>query len=329
MSVTPNSPLVEVLYQSSDSYTFLIGTSMYSLLKNNINSRIIIHLISDDIAQSNLDKFFNMVDKFDNAKFYIHDGAEYRANIVRIGVPPYHGSYTSYLKLIGLDKIQFESKMILYLDGDTLVDGEIDELFFNELYVGYINLPRAFVTPKDIERYGFDYKTYGNAGVMLFDVDCYRKYGGFRKISSMFSQPKYNSVTDQGAINLQFHDQIRYLDQRYLQFYWMYAFDSYKLLRAWKYPKEFAREWDNEIESSKKSPKIYDCSAGSSLGSPFYCLEHNLHPFAKKWHYYFCETPFSSVPLKPIKRNFEYHLSKLLSKSILTEMICVRTRLGQ
>ncbi len=120
-------------------------------------------------------------------------GALYRTEL--IDSPNTVTAYTPYSMIrLFLDRIENIPKKVLYLDADTVAEGDIGELFDTELDGAEF----AAV----LDHYGkiFMGYHYVNSGVMLLDLDMIRKTGLFRRCIAALNRRRM-FLPDQTALN--------------------------------------------------------------------------------------------------------------------------------
>ena len=124
-------PKLTILYQSDDNYAAFMGVSICSLLENNKSAEeISIYIIDDSISKNNKELLLEMVQAYSRELFFI--SGEVVLNDKEItDIFAYTGmrkNTHSYLKLF-LDKIMPDcSGRVIYIDCDTAVTGNIQEL---------------------------------------------------------------------------------------------------------------------------------------------------------------------------------------------------------
>ncbi len=125
-----------------------------------------------------------------------------------------HSAYDDYV----LSKMTFvrlwiaeylpESR-IIWLDVDTIIDGPLDELW--NLDMGNKVVAGAFDACPDFSGIG---GLYINAGVLVIDLDKWRKYGFTKKVQDLLKEKVFR-LADQDAINVACKGYIKYLDLKW------------------------------------------------------------------------------------------------------------------
>lgn len=126
------SKAVDICYYSSDFYAPYTGISMYSLCKNNPNLNFNLHCIDTGISEENKEKMFKVANEFGKTLVF-HDYSvleDYIKNDLKL--PICGGSYATYIKVFP-EKIFPDAESILFMDGDTIINGSIEELLSVDL----------------------------------------------------------------------------------------------------------------------------------------------------------------------------------------------------
>lgn len=121
-------PMIDICYYSSDFYAPYTGISMYSLLKNNSGLDFRLNCIDSGISEENKVKMRELAGKF-GKEIVFHDYTALESYIRdELKLPICSGSYATYIKVFP-DKFFGDSEMVLFIDGDTIIDGSLEELF--------------------------------------------------------------------------------------------------------------------------------------------------------------------------------------------------------
>ena len=125
--------VLNVLYQSNDNYADLTGVSMTSLFINNKHlDEINVYILNDNISKINLKKMQVLANQYQR-KLIIVGTDHIMKKLKQLNVEPYKNTYTTYFKLFGVGEIHNNTDRILQLDGDTIINGPLDELLKMDL----------------------------------------------------------------------------------------------------------------------------------------------------------------------------------------------------
>lgn len=179
---------------------------------------------------------------------------------------------------------------ILYLDGDTIVRGSLQELWDTELgdnYVGGVIEPTT--SRKRREQLGIGSYIYINSGVLLVDLSKWRADRAEDKILSFIMTHKETIVAgDQDALNGALWDRILPLSPKY-NYCNTFYFYPYKTIARLVKPAEYYSEKRYQEEVSE--PVIIHF-----LGEERPWREGNTHRFSSEYEYYLSLTPYAGTP---------------------------------
>lgn len=126
MNIMAKEP-VDICYYSSDFYAPYTGISMYSLCKNNPNLNFRLNCIDTGISEENKRRMRQVADKF-GKELIFHDFSRLEAFIRdELKLPLCSGSYATYIKVFP-DRIFKDADRLLFMDGDTIINGSIEPL---------------------------------------------------------------------------------------------------------------------------------------------------------------------------------------------------------
>ena len=176
------------LYDSDGRYSKFVGTSILSIFENT-NKDVTIHILHDNsLTEDNRDKFNYLVGHYDQQiKFYnveiiaADKISEWKSRIPAIEQSKF--SIASIYRLLILDILSNNIGKIIYLDADTLVNRNIDDLWTIELK----NQPLAAFPEFDcgltytVDKYLINNglvktENYFNSGVMLINLEYWRQH---------------------------------------------------------------------------------------------------------------------------------------------------------
>ena len=221
------------LYDSDGRYSKFVGTSILSIFENT-NKDITIHILHDNtLTNDNRDKFnylaghYNQQIKFYNVEIIAADKIlEYKSGIPALEKSPF--SIASIYRLLIFDILSDSINKIIYLDADTLVNRNINDLWSIELN----DYPLAAFPEFDcgltytVDKYLINAnliktENYFNSGVLLINLEYWRQHRdlineGYKFIQShpeciFFDQDLLNYCFSENYIKLSI-DFNRYVD---------------------------------------------------------------------------------------------------------------------
>lgn len=186
-----------------------MAVSITSLLENNVHSKIVVHILYSDLSEATKARLSAFENRYKNTKIIFHKIDDSRFE--KFGLTIEHITKETYFRYMIADVLP-DIDRVLYLDGDTIVNGDISELFDTDLTNYYC----AGVSDIYIESVGYK-KTLGldglyiNAGVIFFNLDEMRKTNIAEKLFKLTAENNFK-YQDQDAINIAFNGKMRELD---------------------------------------------------------------------------------------------------------------------
>lgn len=141
-------------------------------------------------------------------------------NIIFAECPMWKGSYVTYYKTVINQFLPAEVKRILFIDVDTLVAGDIRELFHMDMQgksVAAVPEKQVYTLASKHGGTGYsfaDCNSYFNAGVLLVDLEKWRLKNAEEK-SINFLKEYVVHCAEQDALNAVFRDDVYYLPYKW------------------------------------------------------------------------------------------------------------------
>lgn len=192
-----------------------IGTLLYSV-DENTSSFVDAYIIYDNLSEKSLKKLTALNDIFSTVKVQmvrVPDKQQEKINKISLennGLP-----VTSCYRFILADLLPGLDR-IIYLDIDTLVLGDLTELWRINLEGNFIGATKDALSYSDMnasQRFIFEKEMYFNSGVLLIDLNLFREC----KISNKLIDFAINTVSycrygDQDILNYYFSGTLKLLD---------------------------------------------------------------------------------------------------------------------
>ena len=274
-----------VCYATDDNYIMQVGVSLLSLLENNKEfSEINIFILDDNISAQNKKLLKKLCQLYKREIIFI-DVSEKLKKIADIGAKEwFNGSFSTYARIYIADLIPKEIKKILYLDGDTIIDKSISNLWKIDLKDYALAGVLEAGNTKLKKAIGLKIKdNYFNAGVLMIDLENYRKYELKNKIIKHLQtiRTQYPYV-DQDLININCQEYIKKISPIYN------STANYFIWNLKHFQKMFGFNKNNfyslkELDDAKNNPVIIHY-AGYLLGRPW--ESNNIHPFNQNFNHY-------------------------------------------
>ena len=200
---------IDCVFSTDDNYCQHLGVAIASVSQNNLNHAISAHIIHHGVSDGNFRRLEDHVRKLPNvtATFYEFDPSPYQH--FRLDG---HISLASYFRLFLTEILPKTVERVIYLDADTVILGDISELWALDLegaLIGaamdpYANNPATMEQvsgglPISNIRLGLpEDHVYFNAGILIIDLSAWRAAGLLAK---------FVAYVEQNHQILRFHDQ--------------------------------------------------------------------------------------------------------------------------
>ncbi len=266
--------VLNIIYQFNERYAPYAGVSMTSLLENNrAVKEINIYVLGEGLSQQSKGKFRKLGNLYQR-NIVLKDTKTVISQMKEWGIPPYRGSYAANLRLFLPFVLSEDFDRLLYLDADTIVDGELLELMECNLHGKVIGMVR--------DSFGGCYKlkiglnkndSYFNSGVVLYDYKAWKGKDFSQKIvNHILAGNTHYASPDQDLLNVVCRGEIHPLPLKYNMqpVHLAYSVETY--LKCYRDQSYYSKK---EIEESVKQPVIYHFFR--FLGE-FPWNKNNIHP---------------------------------------------------
>lgn len=167
--------VINVIYTSDENFAQLMGVSMYSMLDNFSSKKykIKVTILDGGIADESKKKLRSICEKFSSEIIFTKVSDDDFKDC-----PPNHPlrddvTITTFYRLIIPRLFKDEVEKVIYIDCDTLVLGNIEELYVTNIDSYYLGAVRDFVE-SSVLRLDYPYykymEKYFNAGMLLMNL---------------------------------------------------------------------------------------------------------------------------------------------------------------
>ncbi len=208
------------LYDRDGHYSKFVGVSIMSMFEHT-KEKITVHILTDDnLTEDNRKKFETLAEKFDRKIIFYNVGKQCKDKLddLQNKIPALKTSRMSVgamYRLLMVDVIPENIDKIIYLDADTLVNLDINELWQIDLQDKPFAAAPEISIDSDFQKNTI-YKPlilsgkvkaedYFNSGVLLMSLDCLRK-------------PEIQAIIFEGAVYYSEHPELNYFDQDILNY---------------------------------------------------------------------------------------------------------------
>jgi len=165
-----------IVYASDNSFVMQTGISLLSLLKNNKDLNICVYILANEISEENKANLRKICEQ--QAELYFIDVLDVlNEKVKNMGVAIYANSFAPYSRIFVAEILPRDVSKVLYLDGDTIVSGNLAELAqmdIRDYSCAMVKDIRSEKYKKKIELE--DIYEFYNSGVILINLDFWREH---------------------------------------------------------------------------------------------------------------------------------------------------------
>ena len=211
-----NKKIIPIFYASDVNYLPFLSVSLQSLKENRCKKYLYkIHILHDGININDQLSILEYNESNFNVEFI---DVNKKLNEIKNGLQlrDYYSGATYYRIFIANMFAEYDKA--IYLDSDTIILGDISELYKYNLknkYVGAIT--DAVVNGNDIfkkysrEVLGISPNKYFNAGILLMNLRKFREENFYEKFKNLLLEYKFRVAQDQDYLNVICKNQVVYL----------------------------------------------------------------------------------------------------------------------
>lgn len=306
--------ILEICMSSSDYYCTHFGICLTSIMENNKQHEINLHLLSNDISTKNLKRINELEEKYNNLHVYFYDINTYFAenDIVELFDENLKGKndfysllgISTYARIFLPDMLSENIEKLLYLDSDMIVLDDLSELYNTNIDDYYFGACIESNIPKYIYYGKSENHPFINAGTLLINLKKWRE-DNFKEscIEFIKEYPEKNFLNDQNIINIIAHDNIRFLDSKFNVNTRNYYVDYKKILKLHEFFGSVDKfDDEKKMNHTLKNPVIMHFLS-QIWGRPWIkkvnLFEHeSKNPFYEKYYFYKAMSPWKDEPLE-------------------------------
>lgn len=294
---------IKIAYVTDEAYVMPTCVSIVSLLENSADEHHYqIYVVANDISDKSEEELEKLSKENASITILNADTDKYRAlasNCINKGI---HVSYTAIYKF-DLPTILAGEDKVLYLDGDTIINKDISDLYAEDVSGGYLAAVDDMLNKKEVQgtylgnQIGLTGNHYFNSGVMLLNL---KKMREDNTVSSLveYRRSGINYFMDQDALNTVLAPGCKLLPCRYN--FMSTSINRYSLQKL----KEFCyKEYDT----------IEDCIADQSilhLTDKIKPWEYNIPWFTELFQKYYNKWDGSQSSLR-LSSSLKYYCDKI------------------
>ncbi len=211
-----NKQVVPVFYACDNEFVRFTIVSLHSLMQNaDQNRKYHVHILHTDISVENQERLMGM--RTDNFEIYLEDVRE-RVHEIGGNLPLRHYySMTTYYRMF-IAEMFSQYEKALYIDSDTIVQGDISNLYDMQLennLVGAV-VEQVMVQTEVYGTYcetvcGIDRNKFFNAGILLINCELFREENILNRFKELLYTYRFIVTQDEDYLNVLCKDRVCYL----------------------------------------------------------------------------------------------------------------------
>lgn len=303
--------MMNILYCTDDNYAMITGISIISLLENNPDTDIVIHVIIDNVSAVNRNKLLEVGQKY-KTPIKLYEMPNWN-NRLSVDINVQMWSLSAFSRLFVSEVITEPIDRLLYLDCDIMVTNSISDLYNCDLNnywaAGVQDCLSIFKRSAGFK----DCDKYFNSGVLLLNEKQIRKDGVERMFAKYICDLKGNvPYADQTVINAVMAERIKEVHPKYniMTPLFVYAYDNMALMND--YSNYYSKK---EISDAISLPTLVHFTNGCYVGRPW--QTNCQHPLVAEYLRYKYISPWKDIPLYTFKQSFWSYLKQYKNHSKL------------
>lgn len=303
---------MDILYSSSDSYAFLTGISILSLLENNKASKqITIYIMDNHITKENKNKLREVVERYGrNIKFVPMPDMKAKTGL---DINTRRWNISTFGRLYMAEVLPETVHKVLNIDCDTIIVDSIEELWKTDLAGKVAGGMLECINDRYRHNVGMkDGEYYLNGGIIFLNLDEVRRHGYEKKFTQYIARYGDSlAYLDQDVINGTVpQDKKVRLPMRYNMLS-PYFYVNYEQMQTMRRSKSFYTK--EEYEAGVKNPGLVHFTTCYLDGlRPW--INGNKHPYLQEFLRYKEMSPWNDVPLQEDVRETKSKLCSWIVK---------------
>lgn len=311
---------MDILYSSSDSYAFLTGISILSLLENNKScDRIHIYIMDNHISAENKDKLVEVVNNYGRQISFVPmpDIEAMTGRNINTG----RWNISTFGRLFMASVLPGNVHKVLNIDCDTIIVDSLTELWKTDISGKVFGGISECMNDRYRRNIGKSSgEGYFNGGIVYMNCDEVRK----REIENQFVEfiAKYGdslAYLDQDVLNGVIDEDDKLMLPLKYDVLSIYYYTTYNELLKIRRSKDFYSA--NEYENAKKNPTIVHFTTCFLDGLRPWIIG-NQHPYRDTFLQYKRMSPWADLPLLEDNRRFKQKMSVELLKKMPRFLLC-------
>lgn len=275
---------MDIVFCTDNNYVMPCGITMVSLLENNKGEDVTIHIVGLNLTDESKGILKNITDKYKAQIHFYKMDESYLGKFDLSMDGGRHISITTYISLFLSEVLPESLKKVLYLDCDLMIMDNLADLWNTDMdnYALGGVMDRPMFEAKTYQELKYDSKyPYVNAGVMLMNLDYWRKHDIQPKLLK-YATENFDNIHryDQDIINGVLYASTLVLPIRYN----MHNFFFWRNCNA--------HQFQDQLSGALKKPAIIHFTTSMK---PW--LKGSVHPLRNEYLKYKNLSPWKDTPI--------------------------------
>lgn len=305
--------VMQIVYAADQTFAWILGVSLVSLLENNRDTEIRIHILDCGIGEKDRKRIEEVCAKYNSHPLHWIPATDISKE-TDMNVIADRGSMAQFARLFVSRHLGEETDRLLYLDSDTIIRKPLKSLWEMNLEDKTIAaMADAFskhyrynlgLQPEDV---------IFNSGIMLINLKKWKEQRAEDRILE-FIQKRHGFVEkgDQGALNAVLSRDCLCFDPVFNVVSIFFDFSYEEMLRYRRPPKYYT---ESEIVKAREDPAIIHYTVSFLSKRPWNtCCGH---PWADEWLKYKRMSPWTETPLTEEHRSWRVKIMRRLPRPLM------------
>lgn len=204
---------LDILYTADEKFVDIMLASAISLVENSGIKNLNLHIVGAEFSLESYQRISRIFDNYDGVNYEFYPLEDF--DIQKYNMPSWRGTQIANARIFFQDILEKNLSNInnlLYLDSDTIVVGNLEEL--GNYKKTTVAAAKDLMKKMDLKAYG--YQVYYNSGVLYINVDNWVKNSyQDRLIENIEKEKKRLFLPDQDLLNLTIGEEMGTLPAEY------------------------------------------------------------------------------------------------------------------
>lgn len=292
--------MMHIVYASDGNYAPILGISLTSLLENNRDAQLQVHILDSGIGEADREKIVKLCEDYKQPKPHFIP-AENVSVVLGMDVAADRGSLAQYARIFIARQLEEEIDRVLYLDSDTIIRKSLADLW-------HIDLQGKTIAALD-DAFSVHYRPnldlnrndiMINSGVMLIDMKKWRERNVEQRILDFIRNHRgFVEKGDQGALTAVLSRETMCFDTVYNAVTIFFDFSYEEMIRYRRPPRYYS---EADVKRAVEDPVIIHYTLSFLSKRPW--MEGCEHPWVEEWLKYKAMSPWKDMPLTEEHRSW-------------------------